>query len=81
MKTCTRCGLANPDSSGRCERGGELVAGDVPLVVEGVVAGFWIRLGADLIDALVLGAIGWVIATVFRGGLLSVGGPRTHPTS
>jgi uncharacterized RDD family membrane protein YckC len=73
MKTCTRCGLVSPESSGRCECGGDLVAGGGFLVVEGVVAGFWIRLAADLLDALVLGAIGWVIATVFRDGLLSLG--------
>jgi uncharacterized RDD family membrane protein YckC len=73
MKTCTRCGLINPDSSSRCECGGSLAAGDAAALVEGRVAGFWIRLGADLLDALVLGAIGFVIAAAFRGTLLRLG--------
>jgi uncharacterized RDD family membrane protein YckC len=73
MKTCTKCGLVSLDSSERCECGGALVAGDSPTLVEARVAGFWIRLGADLLDALVLGAIGFVIASVFRGSLLALG--------
>ena len=73
MKTCTRCGLVNPDTSGRCECGGELVTGDQPMLAEGRIAGFWIRLFADGLDALVLGAVGFLIATVFRDGLLRLG--------
>jgi uncharacterized RDD family membrane protein YckC len=73
MKTCTRCGLINPDSSSRCECGGPLAAGEGVGLVEGRVAGFWIRLGADLLDALVLGAIGLVIALAFRAALLRLG--------
>jgi uncharacterized RDD family membrane protein YckC len=73
MRTCTRCGIINPDSSSRCECGGPLVAGEGAGLVEGRVAGFWIRLGADLLDALVLGAIGFVIASAFRGTLLRLG--------
>ena len=73
MKTCTRCGLVNPDSSARCECGGELAQGDAPAVIEGRIAGFWIRLASDVIDALVLGAIGFVIAWIFRGTVLRLG--------
>ena len=73
MKTCTLCGLVNPDTSGRCECGGALAAGDQPMLVEGRIAGFWIRLLADSLDALVLGAVGFLIATLFRDGLLRLG--------
>ena len=73
MKRCTRCGLLTPDSSARCECGGALVQGDGPILVEGRLAGFWIRLASDLLDALVLGAIGYVIALIFRGPLLRLG--------
>jgi uncharacterized RDD family membrane protein YckC len=73
MKTCTRCGIVNPDSSNRCECGGALVAGDTPMLVDARLAGFWIRLGADLLDALVLGVVGFVIAAVFRARLLAWG--------
>jgi uncharacterized RDD family membrane protein YckC len=72
MMTCTRCGLVSPDSSDRCECGGSLVVGDAA-VGEGRIAGFWIRLGSDLLDALVLGVVGFVIATVFRSSLLRLG--------
>ena len=73
MKTCTRCGLTHPDSSSVCECGGALVVGDHKILPEGRVAGFWIRLGSDLIDAVVLGAIGWFLASVFRAPLLQLG--------
>ena len=73
MKTCTQCGATNPDSSLRCDCGGQLAAGDKPGLVEGRVAGFWIRLLSDLIDAVVLGAVGFVLARIFRGPLLRLG--------
>ncbi|HXU62480.1 MAG TPA: RDD family protein [Polyangia bacterium] len=73
MQTCTRCGAINPDSSVRCDCGGTLVAGDKPSIAEGRVAGFWIRLLSDLLDAFVLGAIGFVLARIFRGPLLRLG--------
>lgn len=73
MQTCTRCGSINPDSSTRCDCGGALTAGDRAVLPEGSVAGFWIRLLSDLIDALVLGAIGFVLAKIFRGPLLRLG--------
>ena len=72
MKTCARCGKVSPDSSTGCECGGPLVAGDQALA-PARVAGFWIRVGADFLDALVLGVIGWVIAAVFRERLLALG--------
>ncbi len=73
MQTCTRCGALNPDTSTRCDCGGQLTAGDRPVLPEGRVAGFWIRLLSDLIDAFVLGAIGFVLAKIFRGPLLRLG--------
>lgn len=73
MQTCTRCGLVSPDSSARCECGGTLAAGDSPALVEAEVAGFWIRLLSDFIDALVLGAIGFMISTVFHDWLVVIG--------
>ncbi|HEY4187193.1 MAG TPA: RDD family protein [Polyangia bacterium] len=39
----------------------------------GRVAGFWIRLVSDLLDAAILGVIGFVVARIFRGALLSLG--------
>jgi uncharacterized RDD family membrane protein YckC len=47
--------------------------GDEPVLGEGRIAGFWIRLFADILDAVVLGAIGFLITTVFRDGLLRLG--------
>jgi uncharacterized RDD family membrane protein YckC len=73
MQTCTRCGAINPDSSVRCDCGGTLTAGDKPVLAEGRVAGFWVRLLSDLLDAFVLGAIGFVLARIFRGPLLRLG--------
>jgi uncharacterized RDD family membrane protein YckC len=73
VKTCTRCGAINPDSSSRCDCGGTLAAGDRPRLVEGRVAGFWIRLLSDVLDAFVLGAIGFVLAKIFHGPLLRLG--------
>src|SRR6266540_3353010 len=74
MKTCERCGLVNPDTSARCECGGRLLEGDVPVTSRmGTVAGFWIRVAADLVDALFLGVVGMVIAFAFEGPLLRLG--------
>ena len=73
MKTCTRCGRANPESSTGCECGGSVIQGDRPDVVEARVAGFWIRIAADLLDALILGGVGFVLATIFRSTLLEIG--------
>jgi uncharacterized RDD family membrane protein YckC len=43
------------------------------MLVDGRLAGFWIRLASDLIDAIVLGAIGYVIVLLFRGSVLRLG--------
>jgi uncharacterized RDD family membrane protein YckC len=42
-------------------------------MVDARIAGFWIRLLADFLDALVLGVIGFAIAAVFRERLLAFG--------
>jgi uncharacterized RDD family membrane protein YckC len=73
MKTCTRCGLANPDSSGQCDCGGSLAGGDQPAMAPGRVAGFWIRVFSDLLDALFLGVIGFALALALPGLLHSLG--------
>ena len=66
MKTCARCGVVSPDSATRCDCGAELRPEEVARALEGTVAGFWIRLGADLLDAIVLGVVGWVLTLFFR---------------
>lgn len=77
MKTCERCGLINPDSSARCECGGYLIQGDLPAEQRrnGAVAGFWIRLLSDLLDAVFLAILGWVL-TLFAGDQLQRLGER-----
>jgi uncharacterized RDD family membrane protein YckC len=50
-----------------------LVAGDRPALPEGTVAGFWIRMGSDLLDALVLGVVGLLAAVLFRDTALRLG--------
>jgi uncharacterized RDD family membrane protein YckC len=42
-------------------------------MAEARVAGFWIRVLADSLDALILGAVGFALASVFRGPLLALG--------
>jgi uncharacterized RDD family membrane protein YckC len=71
MKTCTRCGLASPDSAERCECGATVVPGDRPR--PGRVAGFWIRFASDLLDALVLGLFGMLLVAAFRHPLSRLG--------
>ena len=74
MKTCERCGLVSPESSAQCECGGRLIAGDSStLARNGAVAGFWIRLISDVIDAVFLGIAGWMLVMIFRGPLLKLG--------
>jgi uncharacterized RDD family membrane protein YckC len=74
MKTCERCGLVSPESSAQCECGGRLIAGDSSTIARnGTVAGFWIRLVSDVIDAMFLGIAGWILVMVFRAPLLKLG--------
>jgi uncharacterized RDD family membrane protein YckC len=42
-------------------------------MIEGRVAGFWIRLVSDLCDAIFLGVTGFFIAWIFRAPLLAMG--------
>lgn len=73
MKTCVRCGLVSPDSSVSCECGGSLMLGDQESLVPGRVAGFWVRVLSDALDALILGVLGFAIAAAFPGPLLALG--------
>ena len=74
MKTCERCGLVSPGSSAQCECGGRLIEGDSSTVPRNrKVAGFWIRLLADSLDAMILGIAGWILVMVLREPLLKLG--------
>ncbi|HEX3653564.1 MAG TPA: RDD family protein [Rhizomicrobium sp.] len=48
----------------------EPISGGTPAVE---FAGFWRRLGALLIDSIILGVAGWIIATVFYEKLIEYG--------
>lgn len=73
MRTCARCGLVSPGSALRCDCGFDLMTAAPAPPPDGRVAGFWIRFAADLLDALVLGALGMVLARIFKGPLLRLG--------
>lgn len=47
--------------------------GESTEMIEGRVAGFWIRLASDLLDATILGTIGFFISWIFRDALLPLG--------
>src|SRR5690349_2424365 len=40
---------------------------------QGRIAGFWIRFASDVLDALLLGLVGFVIVSIFRGPLIRLG--------
>jgi len=70
---CTQCGTQAVEGGRYCANCGRLHAGAAPLVVadEPVYAGFWLRMGAFLIDQGILIAISY--ATLFVGMMAFIG--------
>ena len=84
MLTCTNCGTSNDDRAAYCQKCGQKMTAVVPAppaapaasatpAVRNTYGGFWKRVLAWLIDAIVVGAgTGIVIATTFGVGIIVV---------
>jgi len=68
-KVCSGCGTVNEASSVYCYKCGVRLPAEILREAEtiGIPAGFWIRLGAFLIDQIILSIIGFVIILSLSG--------------
>lgn len=81
---CVRCGTLNADSASFCSQCGASLTGavadsaaatDVAPAAQAVYAGFWLRVAAYLVDAVILTAAYFVLVLAMAFGLLA-GGPQ-----
>src|SRR5882762_8873530 len=59
---CTRCGAGNPDEARFCGTCGSAMTADGAVPFH--YAGFWRRFAARLLDGMVIGCVGFVVAVV-----------------
>src|ERR1044071_4412693 len=52
----------------------EIATSPVPVTIELQKAAFWRRVGAFILDLVVLGIVGWIVGLIFASGLSRMGG-------
>lgn len=73
MVSCTKCGTSNEDHALYCQKCGEAMNAATPATTVKTYGGFWKRVLAWLIDALVVSAgTGLIIALTFGIGVVVV---------
>ena len=70
MKTCPKCGLISPDSALRCDCRFIFPVGSKPAAVGPTAAGFGVRLGAALIDFVIISLVLYLLELLLGQNLV-----------